>query len=68
MKLYFTDIFNIEEDILDEYGAFNISLINDMPLFVDPFLLFYSTKKEYQKLHEEIINYLIFLKKNHYWS
>lgn len=62
MKLYFTDIFNIEEDILDEYGAFNISLINDMPLFVDPFLLFYSTKKEYQKLHEEIINYLIFLK------
>lgn len=62
MKLYFTDYFNIEEDILDEYGALNISLINDMPLFVDPFLLFYSTKKEYKKLHKDIIKYLIFLK------
>ena len=40
MKIYFTDIFNIDEKILENYGAFNISLCNDMPLFVDPFLLF----------------------------
>ena len=42
MKVYFTDFFNVDEELLDEYGAFNISLINDMPLFIDPFLLFYS--------------------------
>lgn len=62
MQVYFTDVFNIDEKVLDEYGAYNISLINDMPLFVDPFLLFYSTKEEYKKLHDDIIKYIIFLK------
>lgn len=63
MKVYFTDFFNVGEELLEEYGAFNISLINDIPLFIDPFLLFYSTKEEYKKLHEDIIKYLMFLKK-----
>ncbi len=62
MQVYFTDVFNVDEKVLDEYGAYNISLINDMPLFVDPFLLFYSTKEEYKKLHDDIIKYIIFLK------
>lgn len=60
--IYFTDFFNISEDTLQDYGAFNISLINDLPLFIDPFLLFGSEKAEYQMLHEVIIKYLIFLK------
>jgi hypothetical protein len=62
MKIYFSDFFNISPDQLDEYGAFNVSLINDLPLFIDPFLLFGSKKPEYQKLHSEILDYLIFLK------
>lgn len=62
MQGYFSDIFNVDEEILDNYGAFNISLINDIPLFVDPFLLFYSEKDEYKKLHSDIIRYLVFLK------
>lgn len=33
--VYFTDFFNINEDVLNQYGAFNISLINDLPLFID---------------------------------
>ena len=37
-------------------------LINDLPLFVDPFLLFNSEKLEYQALHEEMIRYLKFLR------
>jgi len=37
-------------------------LINDLPLFIDPFLLFGSKKEEYQKLHNDIIEYLSFLK------
>lgn len=63
MQIYFTDFFNVSEEILEQYGAFNISLRSDLPLFVDPFLLFYSDKKEYNELHDEIIKYLVFLKK-----
>lgn len=62
MKIYFSDVFNVSKTVMEEYGAFNISLRNDLPLFVDPFLLFYSKKEEYKKLHDEIIKYLVFLK------
>lgn len=61
LKIYFSDFFNIDQDTIELYGAINISLINDLPLFVDPFLLFNSDKKEYQEIHEEIIKYLLFL-------
>ena len=60
--VYFSDFFDIPENIIEDYGAFNISLINDLPLFIDPFLLFGSEKPEYQKLHNEIVDYLVFLK------
>jgi len=62
MELYFSDVFSVDPDILEEYGAFNISLVNDLPLFIDPFLLFNSSNKPYQILHNEIIRYLRFLK------
>jgi len=62
MNVYFSDIFNVEPEIIEEYGAFNISLINDLPLFIDPFLLFNSNKKEYQKLHRDILKYVAFLR------
>lgn len=62
MQLYFTDIFNVDPDILEEYGAFNISLVNDLPLFIDPFLLFNSDRSEYQNLHKRIIDYVCFLR------
>jgi hypothetical protein len=56
-KIYFSDIFDVSPDTLSDYGAFNVSPIVDLPLFVDPFLLFTSPKAEYQALHEEIIKY-----------
>lgn len=62
MKIYFSDFFEIDETVLEVYGAFNISLINDLPLFIDPFLLFGSKKEDYQSLHKSIIRYLTFLK------
>lgn len=62
MDLYFSDIFNVSPKVLDRYGAFNISLVTDLPLFIDPFLLFNSKKKEYRQLHDNIIGYLRFLK------
>lgn len=62
MKIYFSDFFEIDSDKLEEYGAFNISLINDLPLFIDPFLLFGSSKLEYQNEHNKVLKYLAFLK------
>ena len=59
---YFSDYFNVHPKELEKFGAFNISLVTDLPLFIDPFLLFNSEKPEYKKLHEDIIKYLTFLK------
>lgn len=62
LNLYFSDVFEITKKSLDDYGAFNISIITDLPLFIDPFLLFHSQKKEYQDLHNSIVKYLEFLR------
>ena len=62
IKIYFSDFFDVCPTTLDEYGAFNVSLINDLPVFVDPFLLFNSDTEEYQKLHDEIVRYVSFLR------
>ncbi|MFN6536171.1 MAG: TIR domain-containing protein [Nostoc sp. EkiNYC01] len=62
MAIFFSDFFEVSPDLIDEYGAFNISLINDLPLFVDPFLLFNSESPTYKELHEDIIRYMRFLK------
>ena len=62
MATYFAEHFHVEEVALESYGAFNVSLITDLPLFIDPFLLFNSKKPEYQALHNSIIEYLVFLR------
>jgi len=61
-RSHFNEIFDVEESVMESYGAFNISLINDLPLFIDPFLLFASSKEEYQSLHKQIIEYLVYLR------
>lgn len=62
IDIYFSDFFKVKPAVLEAYGAFNISLINDLPLFIDPFLLFNSRKSEYQGLHSEMIHYVQFLR------
>jgi hypothetical protein len=62
VKVYFSDFFGVSKEVIEKYGAFNISLINDLPVFVDPFLIFNSEKPEYKQLHEEIIRYVSFLR------
>jgi hypothetical protein len=62
VELYFSDYFEMDPAVLDKYGAFNISVVTDLPLFIDPFLLFNSDKPEYRQLHDGIIKYLIFLR------
>jgi hypothetical protein len=62
VKLLFSDFFGIPHATVKGFGAFDISLVADLPLFVDPFLLFNSKKKVYQDLHARIIKYLVFLR------
>lgn len=60
--IYFSDFFKVPSETIESYGAFDISLITDLPLFIDPFHLFGSKNLEYLKLHDQIIEYLSFLK------
>jgi hypothetical protein len=62
IKTHFSDYFGVLPETVENYGAFNISLLNDLPLFIDPFLLFNSTKREYRDLHDRMIRYLEFLR------
>jgi hypothetical protein len=61
-KVYFSDYFGVDWQKLDRYGAFDISLVTDLPLFIDPFLPFNSRRLKYRQLHDEIIRYLKFLR------
>ena len=62
MAGFFSEIFGVSPQTLEEYGALDVSLIADLPLFVDPFLLFSSGREDYKALHEEVVSYLKFLK------
>src|SRR5277367_8193 len=62
MRIYFSDFFGVNKSTVETYGAFNISLLADLPLFVDPFLLFNSKKRLYRDLHDRMIEYLRFLR------
>ena len=62
VKLLFSEYFDIKSSILQKYGAFDICIESDLPLFIDPFLLFASEKSEYQTLHDRIVSHLILLK------
>ncbi|MFV8351341.1 hypothetical protein [Flavobacterium sp. XS2P14] len=61
-KILFSDYFNVDKSVLDHYGTLNLCLSADLPLFLDPFLLFASEKKEYKLLHKNIVDHLISLK------
>jgi hypothetical protein len=62
MATFIADYFGLSQKTFDTYGALNVSVVNDLPLFIDPFLLFNSEKDEYRRLHDHIIQYLIFLR------
>ena len=62
VRICFSDYFEVDPAVVEDYGAFDVSLINDLPLFIDPFLLFNSDKPAYKKLHDDIIEYVAFLR------
>jgi hypothetical protein len=63
MDLLFSDVFKVDHATVESYGAFDIALVADLPLFVDPFLIFNSNDPTYLELHEGIVKYLLFLHK-----
>ena len=48
VDVHFSDFFDLDPEVLTNYGAFNVSLIRDLPLFIDPFLLFNSDDETYR--------------------
>lgn len=61
--MLFSEKFEVEKSKIDEYGAIDISLVCDIPLFIDPMLIFNSEKEKYKELHNNIIKYFHFLAK-----
>lgn len=59
--MFFSEYYEIDSSIIEEYGAVDISFVCDIPLFIDPMLIFNSEKEEYRILHEKIIKYFHFL-------
>ncbi|MGN0819177.1 MAG: hypothetical protein ACI4M6_02110 [Christensenellaceae bacterium] len=59
--MYFSDCFQVDKQKIEDYGAIDINLICDLPLFIDPMLIFNSAKPEYINLHNQIIQYFHFL-------
>lgn len=60
--MYFSDVFDISNDLLASENVFDISLVSDLPLFIDPFLVFDSDKPEYQRLHMDVVRYVSFVR------
>ncbi|KZD39167.1 hypothetical protein B4083_2270 [Bacillus cereus] len=42
VKVFFSDFFELEPKVLEEYDASDISFINDLPVFIVPFFLLFS--------------------------
>jgi hypothetical protein len=59
--MFFSERFQVDAELVKDYGAVDVSLVCDIPLFIDPMLIFNSDKPEYQILHQEIIRYFYFL-------
>lgn len=60
-KVFFSDYFGVSTETMEKYGAFDVPLKEDIPVFIDPFRLYASPKPKYQELHNRIVAYLRFL-------
>ena len=47
--MFFSEYFEIDPRLLLEYGALDISLVCDLPLFIDPMLIFNSKKVQFTR-------------------
>ena len=61
--MLFSDYFNVDKKVVDDYGAVNISLLADTPLFIDPLLIYSNDDPQIRSLYPRLSNYLRFLDK-----
>jgi hypothetical protein len=62
IQTHFSDFFAVSAEAFVVEDMYNPSLINDTPLFIDPFLIFAQQDDQYNQLHTLITNYTCFLK------
>ena len=59
--MLFSDYFNVDKKTLKNYGAVDISLLSDSPLFIDPILIYGNDNTEIKNQYPRITRYLLFL-------
>ncbi|TDR42103.1 hypothetical protein DFR29_109159 [Tahibacter aquaticus] len=57
-ELLFSDYFDLGRLAVEKYGALDVCIEADLPLFIDPFLLFSSDRSVYKELHRKIVGHL----------
>lgn len=60
--MLFSDYFHVDKNTINEYGAVDISLFSDLPLFIDPLLIFGNDDELIRQQYQKIVDYLFFLK------
>ena len=59
--MLFSDYFRVDKDIIQNYGAVDISLYSDTPLFIDPILIYGNENSTIKLQYHEIVKYLVYL-------
>ena len=54
--MFFSEYYGIDSSVVEHYGAVDISFVCDIPLFIDPMLIFNSEKEEYNKVFSFLIS------------
>lgn len=45
IQVFFSEYYGIDSSVVEHYGAVDISFVCDIPLFIDPMLIFNSEKR-----------------------
>lgn len=59
--MFFSDKFLVSPNLIKDYGAINISLVCDTPLFIDPILIYDNDDPVIKSWYKNIVDYLLFL-------
>lgn len=61
--MLFSDVFKISKQVIENYGAINLSLASDTPLYIDPLLIYSNDDENIRSQYQNIVKYLLFLNK-----
>lgn len=61
--MLFSDVFKISKQNIEDYGAIDLSLASDTPLYIDPLLIYNNDDVNIRNQYQNIVKYLLFLNK-----